>query len=276
MLTPRHRFNYVAMGLGIPPDLDGFTNRAAPDELTKALEASIRACRGAPAGPKKPTAKQKARSGSNVVPITSPLFPRAYETFQLISMRKSYDAVLLTTLDVPKAAQMLREKEAVVQIYSDYFFDIMVFEGPTDRMGYLDAIFRRDPEYAQTMRNMLTVPFEQLMFVSNNGVGGKVEPKTVLEEGMTLHYNLMKLFSQLKLETLMSADVESADFKRFKELFGMALASSGMAHKFAAELLKNDLDKDRISFLDEFVLSLTKGKLTEHISSPKTEELELH
>ena len=271
MLTPRHRYNRAAMSVGLPPDLDGLTNRAAPDAITHTVEAGLRACMSGQAT-RKPKAKDKAR-GKLVVAHAD--FARAYDLYRQPGSRKTFDAVLLTTLSVVDTANVLREREDFMQLYADCFFDIAVFEGPTDRLTYLDAVYRRDPQYAQMLRNMLSVPLEQLMFISNSATGDRLDPKTVLEAGMSLHYNFMRLFSQVKLETIMSSDTDSEDYRRFKEMFSMAVTASNLAHKFADSLLKYDLDKDRANFLDEFILSLSKSNISEHVSLPEAEEIEL-
>jgi hypothetical protein len=271
MLTPRHRYNRAAMSVGLPPDLDGLTNRAAPDALTQMVETGLRACVGGQAT-RKPKAKDKAR-GKLIVGHAD--FARAYDLYKQPGARKTFDAVLLATLSVTDAANVLREKEAFVQLYADCFFDISVFEGPTDRLTYLDAVYRRDPQYAQLLRNMLSVPLEQLLFIANSSTGERLDPKTVLEAGMSLHYNFMRLFSQVKLETIMSADTDSEDYRRFKEMFSMAVTASNLAHKFADSLLKYDLDKDRTNFLDEFILNLSKSNLAEHVSLPEAEDFDI-
>lgn len=272
MLSPRHRYNYAAIRVGLKPDLDGLTNKAAPDEITKMLESGLRSYMGVPTTVAKPTGRSKAKSGP--APSQS-AFIRAYEIYKEPGARRNFDAALLTTQSVADTARVLREKEEVVQLYADCFFDLAAFEGGVDRGTYLDAIFPRDPEYAQMLRNMISLPTEQLMFLINSSTGERVDPKTVLETGMSMHYNFMRIFSQIKLETLVATDVDSADFKRFRELFSMMVTSSNLALKFAGELLKNDLDKDRVNFLEEFVLNLSNKGLSHYISSPKTEPLEL-
>lgn len=273
MLSPRHRYNRAALFAGMKPEIDGLTNRAAPDELTRALEAELKKYKGGPlkAAPKQ-TAKQRARG---LPPPTTALFPRAYEAFKQQGARRNFDAILLATLSVADSAKVLRESEELVQTYADYFFDIEVFGGSVGRIVYLDALYKSDPDYATMLRNMLSVPLEQLLFIVNSSTGEKLEPKTVLEVGMSMHYNFMRLFSQVKLETVMAMSTDSDDFKRFKELFSMAVTSSTLAHKFAETLLKYDLDKDRVNFLDEFILNLTNKGLSHYISSPATEELDL-
>jgi hypothetical protein len=256
MLSPRHRFHRIAPRLGLPITPDGFELKPMLDELTKRLEAALSKA-------KKAAARKKNE------------YSRAYEMYQLASMRMMVDALLFTTLSVPATARLLREDELVVQAYHDSFFDVTVFGNEAGRVAYLDAVFARDPEYAQMVRNMMLYSEEQLQFIADRSKADAVDPKTALDAGLTLHYNLMQIFMQLRLETLVTADPDSPEFQRFQKLHHMSVISANLVHKFADLLLRYDLDKNKQNFLKDFALNLSKQDAQALIASAESDPLDL-
>jgi hypothetical protein len=257
MLSPRHRFHRIAPRLGLPMVPDGFGVKPVADELTKQLEAAL----------------MKPKKGAR--PNKKNEYSRAYEMYQQTSMRMMIDALLFTTQSVPATARLLREDDGLVRAYHDSFFDVTVFGNEAGRVAYLDAIFARDPEYAQMIRNMMLYSEQQLQFIADRSKADAVDPKTALDAGLTLHYNLMQIFMQLRLETLVTADPDGPEFKRFQKLHHMSVISANLVHKFADLLLRYDLDKNKQNFLKDFALNLSRQDAQALIASPDSDPLEL-
>jgi len=249
MKSPRHRWNCVAQPLGLAYQRDGLTSTVTPDNICKELKKVV-------------TGKGRNKA-----------IERAYEIYRTDSARVMYESVLLNTLDIAQSAKIIGERENYLQTYSECFFDIKVFESPADKMVYLDRFARLNPDHAQTMRNMLTVTTDELLFLADKRNAEKVDPKTALETGLKLYYWMMKSFIQPQLEQIVIAGGETNKIndEHFDKMFNRARVCAQMVQQFSDLLLRYELDKSADSFLEEFALGLIPKPNTQLIADKATE-----
>ena len=253
MRSPRHRWNVVAPTVpGLERIADGLSVPPALDAIATDLQAFLRGRRH----------KNK-------------LLGRAYRVYQSDSGRMLFDSMLLATGDVAQAAEIVRESADLVQTYADCFFDIAVFEGPADKIAYLDRVAVADPQAAQIMRNTMAMSVEGLRFLSDKSKTVKITPKEALEQGLTLYATLFHVFLAPRLETLMRADRQ--DREEFDWTMKHANTCSSKMLQFSHELLHFELDKTAENFLEEFVMKLLKKDDRELIADrAQSGDLELY
>ena len=241
--SPRHRWNSVAPTIpGLESSKDGLSNPVTLDLIAQDLQSFLR-----------------GRKHKNK------LLERAYGTvYQSDSGRTLFDSVLMATLNIETTAEIVRESVDLVQTYADCFFDIAVFEGPADQIAYLDRLAILDPQAAQIMRNTMALKPEALRFLSDRSRAKKVDPKTALEDGLTLYATLFHTFLTPKLETLVVNDETTR--QEFDWYFKHANTCSAKMLAFSHELLHFELDKSVENFLDQFVMKLLKKEDSELIA----------
>jgi multisubunit Na+/H+ antiporter MnhG subunit len=262
MLSPRHRYNRVAPQIQMPSHEDGLKMLPKPDAISELLVNVV-----------KPPPRPKGKKA----PPPDPAVVRALLKFQQPAIRFVMDAMLLATLDYEKAADLLQmtDELAVVQAYADLFFDIKVFESPTDRFAYLDGLFRRDPMHAESLRRILTFSYDDLRFFASTSGEEQVEPGKALQDALTMNYRYMMAFgnSARSIETLINVHDDEA-FKRLQATMNMFTTASMSVHKLAETIMRFDLNKTKDNFLHSFAMKLMTAPVEQHIIGKATIEAE--
>lgn len=247
MRSPRHRWTAVAQKLGLPFQPDGLTFRVGLDkqatELMKVLQG-----------------KSKSK-----------VYQQAWSTFGSDSARTTHEILLFTTGSVAETATILKAFPEHVQAFADCFFDVTVFTSTSDKLVYLDKLMVFDPDLAQMLRNAMAMTKEELRFIADKGSADRVDPKSAIENGLKLYYNMMTAFIQPELETIVQETISEERQKRFDKLFGYAKECSKENRAYAELMLKYELDKTADAFLENFKLALTPKATTDLVKPPPKE-----
>lgn len=254
MKSPRHRWNCVAMPLGLGHQPDGLSMTVTPDKIALELKKVV-------------TGKGRNKA-----------IERALDLFRTDSTRILYESVLLATCDIDLAAKIFKERPDHMKMYADCFFDISVFESTGDKVMYLDRYAQLHPDAAQMMRNAMQTSAEEFLFLSDKSNTRKVDAKTAIETGLHLYYSMMTTFIQPKMEELIQRpDMDPSQAQLLEQLFSKANTCSREVRAYSELLLKYELDKNADNFLEEFRLALTNKPPKEMLAGkPGKGDPEIH